>query len=163
MRIFVENDDGTKKDVTDAILSATQPREPAQESANRSTITTADRADGFYQNLDAQAKANQSLRDKLDNTFASLVDSLSKNMILESSSMEESRDRRRGANGAFDRALDAIVLSRTERDYSDAEDDENRRQNIDAAMARQTNLSAFNIDDIVTAVLARLAEAKQNG
>ncbi|GEM_PF-6959800 len=146
--IFVD-DDGVQKDVTEAILSATQPREPAQETANRSTITKADRADVFHGNQDVQAKANQNLRDKLDSTYATQIAELSKVMV-------QAHDRRVTNAGTYDKASDRTELGQARRDFSDAEDDENRRQNIDAAMARQTALSAFNQDDIVTLGLAKI-------
>jgi hypothetical protein len=155
-KLVIIEDDGTQKDITNAVLSSTQPREPAQETANRSTVTTADRADTFHSNVDVQAKANQSLRDKLDETYAMQVAELAKVNVTESRSLADVHDRRRNNSGTYDKASDHTKLMMTQRDYSDAEDDENRRQNIDAAMARQTALSAFNQDDVVTIALAKI-------
>ena len=155
-KLMLIDDDGTQKDITESVLSETQPREPAQETANRSTVTTADRADVFHQNQDVQAKANQNLRDKLDNTYATQIAELAKINLTESRSLADVHDRRRVNGGTYDKASDRTELMIAQRDYSDAEDDENRRQNIDAAMARQTNLSAFNADDIVTLGLAKI-------
>lgn len=159
MKFTLTDDTGTQHDLTDAVLSATQPREPGQETANRSTITTADRADVFHQNQDVQAKANQSLRDKLDNAYAAQIAELSKINTAEAAALSERRGRRVGNDGTYDKASDRLELNQSRRDYSDAEDDENRRQNTDAAMARQTNLSAFNQDDIVTIELARMLKS----
>lgn len=162
-KVVIVNEDGTEQDitkaVTGAVMSATQPREPGQETANRSTITTADRGDVFHQNQDVQAKANQALRDKMDSLLIKQAEALSGINVTEARSLAESHDRRRASDGTFDRAMDTIVLGRTERDYSDAEDDENRRQNTDAMAERQTNLSTFNQDDIVTIGLANMLKS----
>ena len=129
---FVDDDDKFVKEF-DSASAGRAPREPAQETTNRSSTTDSDRADDYHKLIMDGLTDLSGLRKKLDDGHV----------------------RRITNSGTYDKASDRTELGHNRRGFDDAEDDENRQQHIDNKQSRQINLTTTQTNAATTISLTR--------